>query len=440
MGSDRARIGAWCGALLAKQLLAAAAEFLARPMAILPRPIDQELPWHARSKMNHLRFLGFVAAATVSGLLIAQDIKPQEPVKDQAAAGAPRTAVPNPATGGNSWFPVTTQDLGTFFGSGDASGIFKFKNPTDKEIAWRNLAGSCQCAKATIRVGGRVYELTSKPTPNQLLRVTKVPGQPDQTERVQQIAIEAHAEGEVEVHLDMNGITGPKQASLDIHTTDEAVSQLKLNFHANGAQLFMVTPTDVNLNKMTWNESREFTVTVTSPMHKDWEITRMDEAKGFQVTWEKSVANDQTTWTVKGKYGPVDGETAGGGMLKLYTNVRGESSFSIRVQAMVVGPIEVKPGGFMTLGLVRRGTGLKKEVVFEPNDGVNLEAVSLTFEKVTMAAEFVSAKWRKDGAKLVVELEVSEKAPAGLLKGDLVVQLNHPLVKERRIMFYGFVR
>lgn len=391
-----------------------------------------------RPNMNLNRLLGFVAAAAVSGLLFAQDHKPQEPAKDQT--GAPRVAVPNPSTGGNAWFPVVNQDLGTFFGSGEAVGVFKFKNPTDKVIDWRNITGSCQCTKATIRVAGRTYELSSKPNPNQLTRVTKVPGQPDQIERVQQIAIEPHAEGEVEVHLDMNGITGAKQASLDIHTTDETSNHLRLNFHANGAQLFMLSPSDVNLNKMAWSETREFTVTVTSPLHKDWQITRMDEAKGFTATWEKAVLNDLTTWTIKGKYGPVDGETAGGGMLKFYTDVKGESSFSVRVQAMVVGPIEVKPGGFMTLGLVRKGTSLKKEVVFEPNDGVVLEATDLKFEKVTMAAEFVKATSRKDGTKLIVELEVSDKAPAGLLKGDLVVHLNHPLVKEKRIMFNGFVR
>jgi hypothetical protein len=47
------------------------------------------------------------------------------------------------------------QDLGTFFGSGDAVGTFKFKNPTDKTVEWKNLIGSCQCARSDIRVGGR---------------------------------------------------------------------------------------------------------------------------------------------------------------------------------------------------------------------------------------------------------------------------------------------
>jgi hypothetical protein len=386
--------------------------------------------------MMHL-LLGFAVVAALN-VVVAQDTKSAE------ATRVPRpvhggTAVA-PATGGNTWFAVTNQDLGTYFGQGEAVGVFKFKNPTDKPIEWRNLTGSCQCAKAQIRINGRCYELSSKPTPNQLFRVTKTPGQPDQSEKVQQIAIEPGAEGEVEVHLDMNGITGAKQASLDIHTTDELLPQLRLNFHATGAQLFTVSPSEVNLNKMTWSESRDFTVTVVSPQHKDWSITRMDEAKGFACTWEKNVVNDVTSWTIKGKYGPVDSELGGGGVLKFYTDVRGESSFTVRVLAMVQGPLEVKPGGFLTLGLVRKGSSLKKEVVFEPNDGFDLAATELKFEKLTLPTEFVTATSRKDGQKLVVELNISDQAPAGLLKGDLVVVLNHPQVKEKRIMFNGFVR
>ena len=83
---------------------------------------------------------------------------------------------------------------------------------------------------------------------------------------------------------------------------------------------------------------------------------------------------------------------------------------------------------------------LMKEVVFEPNDGFALEATALRFEKLSMAGEFVTATSRKDGNKLVVELQISDQAPTGMLKGDLVVELNHPLVKDKRIMFNGFVR
>ncbi|MBL8754506.1 MAG: DUF1573 domain-containing protein [Planctomycetes bacterium] len=385
--------------------------------------------------MSNHRFFGVLALAVACGLSSAQDQKPEPPKAVQPGGVAPKAG-----TGGNSWFPVTSRDLGTYYGQGDATGVFTFKNPTDKAVVWSTLSGSCQCAKVTIRVGGRVYELSSKPNPNRLTRVTKVPGQPDQIEQVQQITIEAGQEGEVEAHLDMNGITGPKQAHLDVHTSDPALPQFKLNFNANGAQLFAISPNEVQLNKMTWSESREFTVTVTSPLQKDWKIVRMDDAKAFSATWEKVENNGVVSWVIKGKYGPVDGETGGGGVLKFTTDVQGGASFNVRVLAFVQGPLEVKPGAFLTLGLIRKGTSLKKEVVFEPNDGKDLQAVSLKFEKLTLGSEFISATSRKDGNKLVVELAVSDQAPAGLLKGDLVVELNHPLVKDKKIMFNGFIR
>lgn len=358
------------------------------------------------------------------------------------AVPTPRAVTPQagPTTGGNSWFAVTNQDLGTYFGTGEAVGVYHFKNPSDQAVEWRQLTGSCQCAKAKVSVGGRLYRLTSKPNPNRLMRVTQVPGQPDQEELVQQISIGPGEEGDVEVHLDMNGITGPKQASLDIHTSDPTLPQIKLNFHATGAQLFTVSPSEVNLNKMTWNESREFSVTVVSPLQKDWKILRMDPAKGFDVSWERQTNNDNTSWLIKGKYGPVDGETAGGGVLKFYSDVNGSASFNVRVMAMVQGPLEVKPGGFLTLGLIRQGSELTREISFEPNDGIKLEATEMRFEKATLASEFLSVTQRKDGEKLIVELHISDKAPKGLVKGDLVVALNHPLVKEKRIMFNGFVR
>jgi hypothetical protein len=391
------------------------------------------------------RLLGIVFVSALGSFSVAQDTKAVQ----RADAGAVQPAAPQPGTaprpatpssGGNTWFPVTIQDLGTFFGTGDAVGTFKFKNPTDKPVEWKNLSNSCQCSRSEIRIGDRIYSLSGKPKPNILTRVAKGKSGSDQQEVVTQITIGPNEEGEVECHLDMQQIQGPKQASLEIHCTDPAMPHLKLQFSATGAQLFSVAPAEVNLNKMTWAESREFTVTVTSPLHKDWNILRMDDHKAFTASWEKSVTNGVTSWTIKGKYGPVNEEIGGGGQLKFFTDVRGESTFNVRVVAMVQGPLEVKPGCFLVLGLVRKGTQLKKEIVFEPNDGSTLEAKSFRFEKMELGSEFVTASQHKDGNKLVVELAIADNAPTGLLKGDLVVELNHPLVKEKRIMFNGFVR
>lgn len=172
--------------------------------------------------------------------------------------------------------------------------------------------------------------------------------------------------------MEMHGVTGPRQATLDIHSTDEGTPHTKLKWNATGAKLLVVSPAEVNLNKMTWNESREFQVTVTSPLFKDFNILRMDEAPGFDVKWEKAMNGDQAVWTVKGKYGPLGEEQGSGGALKFYTDLSGEASFLVRVIAFVQGPLEVKPGGFLPMGRIAQGTEVVKDITFQPNDGQKL--------------------------------------------------------------------
>lgn len=380
--------------------------------------------------------LALFAAVTLTALTAAQDAKGDPQVQDGAPVAAPRPG----QMPGNPWFPVADIDLGTYFGEGEASGTFRWKNPTDQAIEWRNLHGSCQCIRAVIRVEERVYELRPKqPTP--LVRVTRDAAGREQTEPVSAIAIGPAEAGEVEVHLDMHGITGPKMATLDIHTTDPTLPQIKLKWNAVGAQLFSISPPEVQLNKMVWSESRDFTVTVTSPLKRDFNITGMDAVdKSFDVSWEKTMNGDLAVWTIKGRYGPVGEDTAGGGVLKFRTDVNGSSPFTVRVMAFVQGPLEVKPGGFLTLGMIRQGSALHKEVVFEPNDGSSLELTGYHFERLRGSEEWLKVTSSKDGNKLVIDFAVLEGAPSGLLKGDLVVELNHPLVKEKRIMFNGYVR
>jgi len=273
------------------------------------------------------------------------------------------------------------------------------------------------------------------------VRVTKVEGQPEKLENVASIMIGPGEEGVVETHLNMRNITGLKRATLDIHSTDPVEPQLKLTFRATGAELFSVSPKEINLNKMTWNETREFTVMVSGSATKDWKILRMEDAgDAFDVTWEKVSNGDVTSYKISGKYGPVGDESAGGGVLKFRTNLNGSASFNVRVLAFVQGPLEVKPGGFLTLGLIRKGKSTAKNIVFEPNDGTDLKATELVFEKTSLPKEFIKATQRKDGNKLIVNVMVTKDAPTGLVKGELVVKLNHPLVKEKRVVFNGFVR
>lgn len=381
----------------------------------------------------------FCTSILLAAVLLPAQQPPVSPERSLDGVATPQKTAGQPGQG-SAWFPVLNKDLGTFFHHETAKGTFKFRNPTGKPVEWRSLSPSCACSHAAVRIGDRTYEMSGKPNAGAMFRVKKTAAG-EERERINLIQVDAGEEGELDVFLEMTGVTGLKPATLDVHTTDPEAPLIQVKFQATGAQMFVLSPAEVNFNTMTWNESREFTVQVTSPVQKDFNILRMDPVTSdFKVKYEKALKDGVAAWTVSGTYGPLASEIGGGGVLKFYTDLPGAASFQVRVQAFVKGPLEIKPGSFLTLGMIRKGNARTEKVVFEPNDGFNLDAVKITFEKLTVPEQFVTVKTSKDGNKLVVELEIAKDCPAGLVRGDMVVELNHPAIKMKRILFNGYVR
>ncbi len=386
--------------------------------------------------------VAFFAGSTLAQQPIAPDNGPVEAKKDPSQPGVMGTVktVTTTGTGGNPWFPSTEQDFGTHYSQDTVIGRFPFANPNDAEIEWRSLQGSCQCSRAVITIGADLYRYSKKPNP-EIRRVIREGGK-EREEVVTLIKVPAKATGEIEVQMELGGVPGPRQADLAIHTTDASLPMIKLKWSATGAQVFIVTPQEVNLNQMVWNEKREFQVTVQSPIQPDFEITGFDESnKDFTVRYEKA-QNEQgvATWTIFGTYQPSSAEALGGGQLKFFTNVPGQTQISVRVSAAILGPLELKPGTFLSLGMIRKGTKRIERATFEPNDNTDLDALAIKLENLTVDPKFVATRKVKDGKKLIVELEVLDTAPAGLLRGEMLVELNHPAVPNKKILFNGFVR
>jgi hypothetical protein len=144
------------------------------------------------------------------------------------------------------------------------------------------------------------------------------------------------------------------------------------------------------------------------------------------------------SWLLKGAYRkdyPGDSR----GELELRTNLATVPVVKVKVKATVRNLIEMEPGIFV-LGVVRKGKGSTARVVLTATDGRNLEATALRLEKLTLAEKYVTLRSDEDGSKLVVGLQVAADARAGLIRGDVVVELDHPLAKVQRVLFNGFVR
>ena len=131
---------------------------------------------------------------------------------------------------------------------------------------------------------------------------------------------------------------------------------------------------------------------------------------------------------------------SGATVLKFHTDARGNASFLVRISAMIKGPLDVKPGTFLTLGMIRKGKSKVSKVTLVPNDGTDLKADDIKFERLSVDPKFLIARQVKDGKNLVIELEVTADAPRGLLRGDMVLELNHPAIKRKKILFNGYVR
>lgn len=384
-------------------------------------------------------FVSISAPATAQVKTDATEIGPVAPPKLR-----PNGAQKGPSP--NSWFERTRVDLGTFIEGEVGVGKFPFKNPSSESHRISHLQPNCQCAKAQVVVGGRRYVVENDPVPQTIYRLETVDGKDERT-KVKHIVVAGGESGHVEVHLDLKGIKGQKEAFVSMRTSDEKLPMTTVTARAKGVAFFKVVPPDVNLNKMTWDEKREFSFEISSDVQADFEVTEVDSTNEELVVTAKtkSMRGDRAVWRIDGRYGPNVSPRGGGGVLKVKTNVKNPKNNvfktkDVRVIAMVEGPMTVRPGTFLPLGRIKRKVGASKVVEFEPNGQFDLQFEGVELENLSVDKKWVSVATSKEGKVLKLELKVEPGAPRRLIRGDIKVTLNHPAVKEKALQFNGFVR
>ncbi|MDP6929947.1 MAG: DUF1573 domain-containing protein [Planctomycetota bacterium] len=339
----------------------------------------------------------------------------------------------------NSWFPRTMLDLGSFFQEEDASGVFKFKNPTKAICQLKDLAGSCTCTHAVIRIGGRKYVYDSE---KNLSRVLSKDGN-EVKERVSHINVGPGESGELEVHMNIGGFQGDKEANLTIQTSDPDMPLTTLHWKATGATYFIADPPDIALNEMDWADKREFQFEITSPLKKDFEITGHDPLPAtMKISYRKEMRGDKAVWLVQGSYGPGVDPRDGGGQIVFKTNVE-DKTVTVGVSAIVKGPLEMTPGGFLSFGAVRSSEGKTMTITLTPVGEFELNVNELEVTGLSLKAadkKFFGVSHRKDGKSVKVDLTIKPGIPRSIVRGTLKVHLNHPGAKMKEVMFNGFVR
>ena len=361
------------------------------------------------------------------------------PAPTPAPQGVPTVKMPEDpskyAAAAAKWFPVMDQTIEAGLGDKSVKGVFQFKNPRDVPVVWKNLTGSCTCSQADIHVGDRKYELRSKT--KQLFQI-QGPA-PEQAVVVDSIPVGPGEEGRVEIHVDV--AHGPKVAKvvfLDMHSTDTEVPMARLQLRVGVLQVITVSPPDITLGLVGIGEERTFQTVVTS-IAKDFEVKSASPfPQGIHATWERVDKNGLISYVIRGTF-KKDTTGDSNPMLEFQTNVKEAPTFQVPVHASVRPAIETKPT-FFAVGKVVHGKPGSAKVTFTSADGKGFDVKGMHIEGLNVDEKFVTLRSQKDGSTVVVELEIGADAPLGLIKGEVVVDFEHPLVKQKRILFNGFVR
>ena len=80
------------------------------------------------------------------------------------------------------------------------------------------------------------------------------------------------------------------------------------------------------------------------------------------------------------------------------------------------------------------------EILIEATNDFALEFVEVTLSGLTVAEEFVTVEQEKQGKALKLTIKISPDTPRQMIRGDLVVKLNHPAAEVQEFQFNGFVR
>ena len=373
--------------------------------------------------------------------LLAQGSSPQEPKpkNPQVQNPPPKATQVFPAVTPNSWFAKVQQSVVVEDGTGIAVGRFPFQNPKDGDIEWREFGASCACSHLEFVVGDRHYWL--KPKPRELVQLVAKAGSTE-VERVPVDFIPVHGgeRGSVEVHVELTASIPKKSVSIDIHTTDAELPQMRLQVDASHGDALVLTPPEVELGAVLPGEVREFAVEVHASGRKDFTLEPPTQLPaGIHVECSKATSNNISVWTIRGTYGPYEAGKGGAATLKFSTNLKEQTSVDLRVNGVVALPVSVWPG-FLTMGRIDPTAEKRMQVRFHANDGTDLEATKVTFANLSPQAAKVESKVTKDGKDVLVEVVVPIGATVGLLRGDLLVELNHPKASSFKVLFNGFVR
>ena len=377
------------------------------------------------------RSLLILAASLSLAWVAAPQTAPQTaPPPAPATAVAPAAVPPAP-----SFLQPSPEvvDFGDVFVGEPARGSVTLTNTSDGDRAVAQVHTSCGCTVATVH-GPDGAEIPSKPTNPELPIVTLHPGQ---SIKVDVEMMTANARGAVEKQL-------------QIEPMDASLPKLQVPVRARVSQAFSVSPEQVNLEKISKSGPVEKLITIQSQVPGPWTID------GFSSGIDGHPLPADMQFNVLDK----EGDTRRIQILSPGPRAVGPITLKVHV---AIGHERVKGADFYVYGMVQ------PDVSFDtgnPNfpDSISFDqmeagtkvtrtlkitnadrATPYVLESVEVQApkpEFFTTAIRtiEPGISYEVDITADAAVNEAFFRGMLVLHAQHPDLKDRSIMFHGWVR
>ncbi|MCB9871344.1 MAG: hypothetical protein H6837_15925 [Planctomycetes bacterium] len=342
----------------------------------------------------------------------------------------------------NSWFDRTRLSLGTVSNEKTVTGRFTFRNPTGKTVRFTGVRGACDCASAVLVVGNQRFEAPAKPK-GKLYRIElgdAASGKPAKRTEVTFLDVPAGGTGYVVTETKVENLEGPLSSSLEITTTDPGMPQVMLVWAVTGVRKFLITPPELRLGKLRWDETRSFQFRVQSKLRPEFHLTRPQELPHYVTLtrFERVVEAGKPSWLIEGSFGPNADPRAGGTILTVTTDHREE--LQLKILAEISVGVTVKPGTFLSLGRIDRAKGRTFDITLTAPK-VPMKLVRWHFNRLSIDQKFVKVTSKRTGDDLVVSVTIAPNAEGKLLlRGELQLSLDHPAMRECKIGFNGILR
>ena len=320
--------------------------------------------------------------------------------------GAPQVAAAAPQDGKapDLQFEELSYNFGKLAQDDKARHVFKFTNKGNAELVIGEVRASCGCTAALASAKNIA------------------PGE----------------SGSIDVTFDSRGKRGQIEKHVTVSSNDPDTPQSTLTMVGEIAQIVVVEPPFATLgNNLPKGKGADTSFRIWRDDKQAFKISRIESDSASVTASTEPVEQDgNPAYQVNVKLVPNAPPGRYVGVLKVFTDIPNMPQTEVRFYGSIRSEMRLTPK-YAVMGQVPVGSEATKTLTLERDgDGPPLQIV-----RVTDPAPYIrtSLKTIEEGRKYEMQVTLDKNAPAGSLKGEIIVETNMGDEEPLRIPIYGYV-